>query len=95
MKLSEVSRYWAARELTRIDREGNTVQFRAPFACPDFTVRFGVSAGLAPRLRVNSEFTDLKEVASPLKLAANTWRREGEQVTICFSLPKGTSQLLV
>lgn len=95
MKLSDVSRYWAARELTCIDREGNTVQFRAPFACPNFTVRFGVSAGLAPRLRVNSEFTDLKEVASPLKLAANTWWREGEQVTTCFSLPKGTSQLLV
>ena len=39
MKLNELARYWAARELTRIERDGPRVNFRAPFACPGFTVR--------------------------------------------------------
>ena len=39
MKLSEVARYWAARELTRIDVSGAGAAFTAPYACPAFTVR--------------------------------------------------------
>ena len=34
MKLSEIARYWAARELTALDRSGEGLRFRAPFACP-------------------------------------------------------------
>ena len=39
MKSSEMARYWAARELTRIDRTANKVSLAAPFACPAYTVR--------------------------------------------------------
>ncbi|MGE3820318.1 MAG: hypothetical protein AB7I30_12940, partial [Isosphaeraceae bacterium] len=39
MKLSEISRYWAARELTRIDLGPNGASFQAPFACPGFTLK--------------------------------------------------------
>ena len=39
MKLSEIARYAAARTLTRIEAPAGRVEFRAPFACPAFTVR--------------------------------------------------------
>ena len=93
MKLSEVSRYWAAKELTRITRNGDMISLRAPFACPDFTVRFQGLNNLSPRLRVNQSVTPLREVIGPLKLASGTWCREDNTVTACFALPKGVSQL--
>jgi hypothetical protein len=55
MKLSEVARYWAARELTRIGRNGPTVNFRAPFACPDFTVRSEAVVKSAPRFNAGGK----------------------------------------
>jgi hypothetical protein len=93
MKLSEVSRYWAARELTRVGRTDKAVTFQAPFACPDFTVRFTAKLAGSPRLRAGGQETELKEVMTPLKLTANTWCRADHQVTACFALPKGASQL--
>jgi len=38
MKLSEIARYWAAKELTRIENVGGKIQLHAPFACPLFTL---------------------------------------------------------
>ena len=32
MKLSEIGRYWTAKELTQIQRSGNRVTLTAPFA---------------------------------------------------------------
>jgi len=93
MKLSEVARYWAARELTRLERNGNTIAFRAPFACADFTVRFPAPANRAPRVRIGPDLVVLKEVGAPLKLTPGTWCAEGEKVTVCFALPKGASRL--
>jgi hypothetical protein len=92
MKLTELSRYWAARELTRIDREQGLVRFRAPYACPDFTVR--VKAAGQPALRVQGKDTPLREV-TVRKLEPGTWTRDGEWVSVCFPLPKGESALVV
>jgi hypothetical protein len=44
MKLSEIARYWAAKELTRIEMAAGRIQLHAPFACPAFTME--VPAGL-------------------------------------------------
>jgi hypothetical protein len=93
MKLREVARYWAAKELTRIERNGTTISFDAPFACPDFTVQLRAPANATPRLRIKQEPVPLREVSNPLQLLAATWCRKGEQITVCFDLPKGESQL--
>jgi hypothetical protein len=93
MKLSEVARYWAAKELTRIERNGNAISLRAPFACPDFTLRLDAPGNAAPRFRANQSAVTLQEVSGPLKLAAGTWCRQGEQVILCLALPKGASEL--
>ena len=93
MKLSEVSRYWAARELTRIECTSDSLKLQAPFACPDFTIQWPAPPNRTPKFRTAATKTELKEVTSPLKLAAGTWHRSGEQVSACFAMPKGDSTI--
>jgi hypothetical protein len=91
MKLAELARYWAARELTRIERSGNRTTFRAPFACPQFTVRLRGNAGLIPRWLAGNAGTPLKEVRDRRSLEAGMWAWEKEDLLVCIDLPKGGS----
>jgi hypothetical protein len=95
MKLNDLAVYWAARELTSVRPEGSGISLRAPFACPDFTLRFSAPRGAgAPALAAGrSPAVPLREVTSPKRLQAGTWCREGETLTACFDLPKGISAL--
>jgi len=93
MKLAEVARYWAAKELTRIERKAGGFTFRAPFACPDFTVRCEADTNVAPCLRLGQAHAQLKEVLSAPRLTPGAWCREGKFLTVCFALPKGESSL--
>jgi hypothetical protein len=93
MKLSEVSRYWAAKELTRIEAQGDRITFHAPFACPDFTVRFASRGNAAPRVHGAKDPTPLREVSSALQLESGTWHRQGETITVCFPLERGVSRV--
>ncbi len=93
LKLSEISRYWAAKELTRIERAGNTVTFHAPFANPGHTLSVqGVERGV-PTLSFDGAATPLKRVAGPLDLKPGTWTRYNTKAAICFDLPKGLSKI--
>jgi hypothetical protein len=99
MKLSEIARYWAARELTRVERQGAArLGFHAPFACPQFTVKFELDAetGAASNrvlLRAGQNQAMLTPVASLLLLKSGTmFRHEGGMVA-CVDLPKGSSRL--
>jgi hypothetical protein len=95
MKNGEIARYWAAKELTRIeaDSEGDGLKFRAPFACEDFTVRFEAPPRNPPTFVVGSASVILREVATLAKLYPGMWCRDGRNVTACFPLPKGESRL--
>ena len=93
MKLSEISRYWAAKGLTSIEVDANGATLQAPFACPRFTLAID-----APRIREMGALTP--EGAVPF-LPINDWRnldratfaREGTRTLVCFDLPKGRTQL--
>ncbi len=93
MKLSEVSRYWAAKELTRIELQPDGVAFHAPFACSEFTVSWQGSVAQPPELRAGPSISRLQEVASPSKLVPGSWWRDGSRLVACFALPKGASTL--
>jgi hypothetical protein len=95
MKLSEVARYWAARELTRIERAADGLSFKAPFACAEFTVRWKAAVAKAPVLQAGQTAAELKEVPAPPKLTPGTWCREGENILACFALPKGIAKLQI
>ena len=94
MKLSELARYWAAKELTQISRENGVVVFRAPFGAPDFTVKCAASPNAVPAFEHKAQ-VQMKEVASISKLAQNTWTRAGSDVVICFDLPRGESRMRI
>ncbi len=93
MKTSEIARYWAAKELTRIVRTANAISFRAPFACPRFTIRSAVVPGRLPRFTLGGQSTTLTEVRRMIYLKSGTWARQGTNVIACMDLPKGQSTL--
>ncbi len=91
MKLSELSRYWAARELTRIEPMADGFAFRAPFATPLFTVRVPWTAGGFALDTPGA--AALREVSKPSELASGTWCRDGQHAVLCFDLPRGVSRI--
>jgi hypothetical protein len=96
MKLSEIARYWAAKELTRIEKIEKGFRLHAPFASPLFTLRLKSSLKTAPQITVQGKPIPLKEVKAVLDLTNNTWTRGADEtVTICFDLPKDVSALIV
>ena len=94
MKLSEVARYWAARELTRIERTGERIELRAPYATANFTVQLSTRSNAAPKLATAGQPpAPMAEVKRLLDLKPGLWHSTGETLTACFDLPKGVSQL--
>jgi len=93
MKLSEIARYWAARELTRITRQGSGVALQAPFATPQFTVRVKGKVSKAPVVEHNHSKVALEAVARPLWLKSGTWYQDSDSVVMCFDLAKGQSTI--
>jgi hypothetical protein len=96
MKNSEIARYWAAKELTLIEINGDGVHFHAPFECPGFTVE-------VDRPRVQQDLSvdhaqsqvRLHRTGSTTALKPATWTESQKGVTVCFDLPKGKSVLRV
>jgi hypothetical protein len=95
MKFSELSRYWAAKECTRIERVGGTVTLKAPFAAPAFTVEISAPPGASPKLTVKDQAAVLGEVARLLELKPGTWVHTEKGIVACFDLPKGVSRFEV
>jgi hypothetical protein len=102
MKLSQIARYWAARELTRIERPGpGRVEFQAPFACPEFTIKltlaedFGLQRTNRVRISTESKETPLTPVAALRQLKPGTFHRHDRTLVACFDLSKGPSGLLL
>jgi hypothetical protein len=100
MKLSVIARYWAARELTRIERvEAGQIAFQAPFACPQFTIKVAVPAeagsSSTPRVQITAGAT--RTVLSPVtalrQLKPGTFHRGDSALLVCFDLAKGSSRL--
>ncbi len=91
MKLSEIARYWAAKELTQVRKQGRRITFDAPFATTRFTIRTRAGSPAAPTQTVGAERTDLRRVNALLQLQSGTWHADGRDVTVCFDLPNGKS----
>jgi hypothetical protein len=95
MKLSEIARYWAARELTRVEPRPDGIALRAPYACPAFTVRVQDRSRTVPRIISGSKTQELRAVGRLSDLVSGTCLREKDTVVVCFELPKGDSRLVV
>ena len=95
MKLSDIARYWAAKELTAISRQADAVLFDAPFECAGFTVQMASTSKAAPVLVVNGRKQPFSQVRSLLELKPGTWNLKPDGMAVCFDLPKGKSELRV
>ncbi len=93
MKLSEIARYWAAKELTAISRKGNDVTFVAPFGSPDFTLLIRAARVTSMQLRHKDAATPLTIVTDRKELKASTCMETDSGWLACFDLPKGQSVL--
>ena len=96
MKLSEIARYWAAKELTRIEKTKNGFRLHAPFASPLFTLRCKAQPNTAPKITIQGKPLPLKEIKAVQNLENGTFSRSADgTVTICIDLRKGVSDLAV
>ncbi|MBX3440997.1 MAG: hypothetical protein KF774_01230 [Planctomyces sp.] len=93
MKLSEIARYWAARELTSIREVEGGFEFDAPYACPAFTVSAHGRRG-APTVVRGGERQTLTRAGRALDLDAGSWFEETQRSLACFDLPRGRSRLV-
>ena len=93
MKLSNISRYWAAKELTGITKSEGGFEFNAPFGCSEFTVEFSTS-GEGPLMYSTDRHTaNLTAVSRKLDLRPGTYFQNQNTTVACFELTKGTSQM--
>jgi hypothetical protein len=100
MKLSEIARYWAARELTRVEQPSpGVLTFQSPFQCPQFTLQlspagqFLPAQSIAAKLITPGKEAPLSPVATARRLVSGTFRRRDQTLLVCFDLPKGASRL--
>ncbi len=94
MKVSEIARYWAAKELTEINQQGNRLTLTAPFATERFTLQIDGGAGPVHIVQGNDR-RPLREVLQAATLDAGTWIADGNKIVACFDLPKGTTQVVL
>ena len=95
MKLSDIARYWAARELTRVGIEQRRITFHAPFAAPRFTVRVKGPVSRPPEVAPRGPVERLEKVGRLLWLRSGTWFEDDEGMVVCFDLPKGPSAVTI
>jgi len=93
MKLSEIARYWAAKELTAITQRGNKLHLTAPFASKDFTLKITHKIN-RPQLLKKGQERPLQRVANKLELKEGTWFKEKGKTILCFNLDKGENEVI-
>ncbi len=93
MKLSEIARYWAAKELTSIQPAANTLQLDAPFATPRFTLEFEGHATSDPIFQTATTMLRLRRVNDRKLLRDGSWCEEQGRVIMAIDLPRGKSSL--
>ena len=93
MKSSELARYQAVRELTKIEKSPSAITLTAPFAAPAYTLRFYAPTGTPRQITEGREAVPLKEARALRDLKPGNWIRVKETVTVCFDLAKGKSVL--
>lgn len=88
MKVSEIGRYWAAKDLTTIKRHADRLELDSPFGASGFTLRIANALNPSPRVRSGENVSSMKRVNRRRQLAANTWYQDGADAILCLNLPK-------
>lgn len=92
MKLSEIARYWAAKEFVSFENSKDGLLINAPFPANNFTIKID-STFRNPILHHEKERLRLNETSSDRSLQKNSFSRTRGETIACFDLPKGKSEL--
>jgi hypothetical protein len=93
MKLSEIARFWAAKELTSVTVDKNKLILRAPFATSGFTLKLKTRLRNPGLRKSNGEIQPFTKVKDLLSLKDQTWYSDGSGSVLCFKLEKGMSEV--
>jgi len=94
MKLSEIARYWAAKELTVIDLQKNKLILKAPFATLGFTIKLNVSVR-NPHIKAEGEEKPLIRIKDNKAFKDGTWYSDKNGSILCFNLGEGINELII
>ena len=94
MKLSEIARYWAAKELTSVSSDGNSIIFKAPFSTPGFTLQLNTSVR-NPVIKRDGEERPLVRIKNEKRLKDRTFYCDKNGSILCFDLQKGMSEVVI
>jgi hypothetical protein len=95
MKLSEIARYWAARELTTLTLKENILSFSAPFATPGFTLKLNFTPHHPGLRQKPGEIIPFRRVDHIRALKSETWFADDTGSVLCFDLGKGSSEVVL
>ena len=94
MKVSEIARYWAARETTKLTTTDDVLSIDAAIGCNDFTFEYGRS--VAPdrlTLRRGERSTELARVDRVSQLVENSFLNKWGKTICCIALERGSATL--
>ncbi|MEM7473979.1 MAG: hypothetical protein AAF483_03245 [Planctomycetota bacterium] len=92
MKISEIARYWAAKEYTRVRLFEKRIELEAPFACPQFTLRLPGSQK-ANQASKRQKVPGFKQVSTLASLLPGYVFYSELETWLCLDLAKGSSQI--
>jgi hypothetical protein len=95
MKLSEIARYWAAKELTSISATGNKIILKAPFSTPAFTLKLNFQIHNAGIKNEGADLKPLARVNDKKSIKSDSWFSDKTMSILCFQLKKGASELVL
>jgi len=93
MKLSEISRYWAAKELTAISIQNNKMILKAPFGTPGFTIKLNASVR-NPRFMIQGEEKSFVRIKDIKDLKEGTFYTDRTGTILCFNLEKWINEIV-
>jgi hypothetical protein len=95
MKLCDIARYWAAKELTKISLNGRKINLKAPFSAPDFTLKINTTIRKPGLMTEGNGIMPFTRVKDKKDLKPATWYSDRSGSIICFNLGKGPSELVI
>ncbi len=95
MKVSEIGRYYAAKEVTDIRLAARTVHLDTPFGTPDCTLAITGPPPFDPVVVRGSKKQRLRRVGRQADLVEGSHFVDGETCWVCFRLEQGRTTVVV
>ncbi|MEL6106097.1 MAG: hypothetical protein AAFU85_08675 [Planctomycetota bacterium] len=93
MKVSEIGRYWAAKETTELVADGSGVRANAAIDCRDFTFRYSGNIAHDFTWTSGSSASKLKRVERIDQLKEGTFVKNDQVAVLCVRLLAGLNRL--